>query len=258
MAQYQDIRKVLVIPDTQVKAGVPTEHLKWISNYAVTKQHDAIIHLGDHWDMPSLSSYDKGKKSFEGRRYKADIEAGNEGMKLITSSIDEHNERQRKNGKKQYRPYKWYLDGNHDQRIQRAVEDDAKLDGTIGLEDRDLTGWENIPFLTPLNINDVIFCHYLVSGVMGRPITTAGALLTKKHQSCVVGHQQGRQVATGSKADGSPLTGIIAGSCYQHEEEYMGTQGNRHWRGILVLHELKDGHFDEMFVSLDFLKERYS
>jgi hypothetical protein len=258
VAQYNDIKKVLVIPDTQVKEGIPTQHLKWISNYAVAKQPDAIIHLGDHWDMPSLSSYDVGKKSFEGKRYKKDILAGNAGMSLLTSSIKEYNEKAKKHKEKQYRPKMWYLDGNHDQRIARAVNDDPKLDGTIGLEDRDLTGWERVPFLEPLIVNDVVFCHYLTSGVMGRPITTAGALLNKRHQSCVVGHQQGRQVATAAKADGTQLTAIIAGSAYLHDEEYMGIQGNKHWRGVVMLHELQNGSFDESFISLNFLGLKYA
>mgnify|MGYP000023210709 CR=1 FL=1 len=258
MAQYNDIKKILVIPDTQVREGVDTSHLKWISNYILAKRPDAVIHLGDHWDMPSLSSYDQGKKSFEGRRYKKDIAAGNEGMRLLESSLEEFNARARKNKEKQYRPYKWYLDGNHDQRIQRAVEDDAKLEGTIGLEDRDLCGWTHVPFLTPLIINDVVFCHYLTSGPMGRPITTAAALLSKRHQSCVVGHQQGRQVATASRADGTQLTALIVGSAYLHNEEYMGTQGNKHWRGVVMLHEVSNGSFDESFISLNFLKNKYA
>jgi hypothetical protein len=234
------------------------EHLKWISNYIIAKKPDAVIHLGDHWDMPSLSSYDVGKKVFEGRRYKADILAGNKGMNILDSSVEEFNRKARQYKEKQYRPYKWYLDGNHDSRIDRAVNDDSKLEGTIGLEDRDLEGWTNIPFLEPLIVNDVVFCHYLTSGVMGRPITTASAMLSKRHQSCVVGHQQGRQVATASKADGTQLTAIIAGSAYLHDEEYMGVQGNKHWRGVVVLNEVQNGSFDEMFVSLNFLKEKYN
>lgn len=250
--------KILVIPDTQVKEGVDTSNLKWISNYIVAKKPDMVIHLGDHWDMPSLSSYDFGKKSFEGKRYKKDIVAGNDGMKLLTSSLNEFNDKAKKNKEKQYKPNLVYLDGNHDARISRAVNDDAKLEGTIGLEDRDLSEWTNIPFLEPYIVNDVVFCHYLTSGVMGRPVTTAAALLNKKHQSCVVGHQQGRQVATSSRADGRQLTAIIAGSAYLHDEEYMGIQGNKHWRGVVMLNEVDDGAFDEMFVSLSFLKERYA
>lgn len=250
--------RILVIPDTQVREDVPTEHLKWVSNYIVAKRPDIVVHLGDHWDMPSLSSYDYGKKAFEGKRYKKDIAAGNVGIKIITSSVDEFNTKAKKNKEKQYHPEKYYIDGNHDQRIMRAVNDDAKLDGTIGLGDRDLTGWNVIPFLEPLILNDVVFCHYLVSGVMGRPITTAGAMLSKRHQSCVVGHQQGRQVATSFKADGTQLTAIIAGSCYLHDEEYMSQQGNKHWRGIVMLNEVTNGSFDESFVSLNFLKQKYA
>lgn len=258
MAQYNDIKKILVIPDTQVREGVDLSYLKWISNYIVEKRPDAVIHLGDHWDMPSLSSYDFGKRTFEGRRYCRDIEFGNIGMSILTSSLDEFNQKAKRNKEKQYHPYKWYLDGNHDQRIERAVEDDARLEGTIGLQDRDLTGWETIPFLEPLLVNDVVFCHYLTSGVMGRPVTTASALLAKKHQSCVVGHQQGRQIATATKADGTPLTAIIAGSCYLHDESYMGSQGNKHWRGVVMLHEVQNGSFDESFVSLNFLRNKYA
>lgn len=208
--------------------------------------------------MPSLSSYDFGKKQFEGKRYKKDILAGNEAIKLITSSVNEFNVNAKKTKHKQYTPRFIYLDGNHDDRISRAVNNDAKLEGTIGLEDRDLAEWENYPFLEPVIIEGVVFCHYLISGVMGRPITSASTLLTKKHQSCVVGHQQGKQVASASKADGTQLTAIIAGSCYTHEEEYMGTQGNKHWRGIVMLNEVVNGSFDEMFVSLNFLAKKYA
>ena len=55
--------KHMVIPDTQCKPGVPMEHLTWAGQYAVEQKPDVIIHIGDHWDMPSLSSYDKGKGS---------------------------------------------------------------------------------------------------------------------------------------------------------------------------------------------------
>ena len=59
--------KHLIIPDCQVKDGVPLEYLEWIGHYIVEKKPDVIINIGDFADMPSLSSYDVGKKSFEGR-----------------------------------------------------------------------------------------------------------------------------------------------------------------------------------------------
>ena len=53
------------------------------------------------------------------------------------------------------------------------------------------------------------------------------------------------------------MTAIIAGSCYEHNEGYMGPQGNEHWRGFYMLHEVDDGAFDEMAVSIDYLRRTY-
>ena len=76
--------------------------------------------------------------------------------------------------------------------------------------------------------------------------------------SCFAGHQQGRNIAYGKRADGKEMTSIICGSCYEHHEDYLGAQGNKHYRGFYVLHEVNDGSFDEMAVSIRFLKERYN
>jgi hypothetical protein len=48
----------------------------------------------------------------------------------------------------------------------------------------------------------------------------------------------------------------VAGSAYQHDEKYLGPQGD-HWRGILVLNEVHEGNFDLMEVSLPYLSRRY-
>jgi hypothetical protein len=252
--------KHLIIPDCQVKDAVPLEHLEWIGNYIVDKQPDVLVCIGDFADMPSLSEYDKGKKSFEGRRYKVDIEVTKKAMDMLLNPLREYNARAKRNKEKQYRPRMVLTLGNHENRINRAVEGDPKLDGTISISDLGYTesGWEVFNFLEPVVIDGVVYCHYLVSGVMGRPIGTAAAMVSKVHQSAVVGHQQGRQVAYGRRADGSNITCIIAGSCYLHDEDYMGHQGNKHWRGVLMLHEVSDGHYDEMFVSLDYLRKNYA
>lgn len=66
--------RILVIPDCQVKPGVPLDHMSWIGKLIVDKKPDVIVNIGDFADIPSLSSYDVGKKSFEGRRYVDDLE----------------------------------------------------------------------------------------------------------------------------------------------------------------------------------------
>jgi hypothetical protein len=65
------------------------------------------------------------------------------------------------------------------------------------------------------------------------------------------------QIATGYRADGALLTAVIAGSCYEHDELYLGPQGNKHWRGFLVLNDVRDGQFDLMPVSIDYINRKY-
>jgi len=252
--------KHLVIPDPQVRDGVPLEHLGWCGEYIVDKKPDVVVCLGDFADMPSLSDYDKrGSKQFENRRYKKDVASVHRGMELLMAPLKEFNSKRSKAVR--YTPRMVMLGGNHDEgRIERAINSDpAHLEGIISLDDLGYKewGWEYVPFLQPINIDGIMYCHYFPTGVMGKPATKASALLSKFHMSCVAGHQQGRDIAYGQRADGRTLTALIAGSFYQHDEDYLNPVSNRHWRGIYVFHEVKDGQFDEMAVSLNYLKRKY-
>lgn len=250
--------KHLVIPDCQVKPGECYDYLHTIGRFIVDKKPDVIVNLGDFADMPSLSSYDVGKKSFEGQRYVKDIEAARQAMDSLMSPIREFNIKARKNKEKLYKPRFVLTLGNHEQRILRAIENDPKLEGLIKYEDLPYKDWEVFDFLKPVFIDGIAYCHYFPTGVMGRPAASASAMVSKLHMSCVAGHQQGKQVAYGKRPDGSTITCIIAGSCYEHNEGYLDHQTNNHFRGLVVLHEVKNGSFDEMFVSLDYLKGKYA
>jgi hypothetical protein len=252
--------KHLVIPDVQAKPGHDFTYLTKIGQYICEKKPDTIVCIGDFADLPSLSSYDVGKKSFEGRRYKDDVAATHRAMQALMAPLQAYNRKAAKNHKERYTPRLVLTLGNHENRINRAVNDDPKLDGTISIDDLEYQkfGWEVYPFLDVIVIDGIAYSHYFTTGLMGRPCTTASAQLSKKHQSCVCGHQQGLQIATAHRADGKRLTSIIAGSCYEHEEPYMSSQGNNHWRGFLVLHDVDDGEFDVMSVSLDYLNKKYA
>lgn len=252
-------KKILVIPDTQVRPNDDFTFLTWIGKYIVDKKPDIIVHLGDFADMASLSSYDKGKKSFEGRRYKLDIEAAHGAMEALLGPLREYNVAQKKAKKKPYNPKMVMTLGNHENRINRAIDDEPMLDGTISVHDLkyEEAGWQVFDFLQPVVIEGIAFCHYFTSGVMGRPVGTAQLMLNKKHMSCFAGHQQGRNIAYGLRADGKEMTAIISGSCYIHEEPYLNPQTNNHWRGIWVLHDVIDGSFDEMPLSLSYLEKKY-
>lgn len=243
--------KIAVIPDCQVRPGVPLKHLEAAGRYIAAKRPDVIIQIGDFTDLASLSRHDeKGSLALEGKRYIKDCQVAQEAMALLMNPIlREHD----------YAPRLLMTLGNHEHRIERLVKNDPKLEGLIKLEDLKYKefGWEVYPFLQPIVVGGVAFCHYFPSGVMGHPITQARQLLTKLHMSAFAGHQQGRDIAYSRRADGGDLTAIISGSFYQHQEEYLSPFTNNHWRGMYFLHQVRDGRFDEMALSLDYLLRRY-
>lgn len=244
--------KIAVIPDTQLKPGVPHDHLTWCGKYLAIKRPDVIVQIGDFVDMSSLSTHEeKGSQRLEGLRYAKDVASAHRGMDLLLNPIA------RVSG---WKPKLVLTLGNHEDRIVRAVTSDPKLEGVLSLKDLKYEdyGWTVYPFLQPVVIGGVAFCHYFPSGVMGRPITTARAILTKLHMSCYAGHQQGRDIAYAKRADGHEMTAIISGSFYQHDEEYLSNFTNKHWRGMYMLHEVIDGSFDEMAVSIKYLKRRFA
>ena len=152
-------RKHIVLPDCQVKPNVDISYLSWVGNYIAEHRPDAIINIGDFADMPSLSSYDVGKKSFEGMRYKADIEAAKEGMSMLMNPIRKEQQRLIKNKDKQWNPEMHLTIGNHEERINRVIENDPKLDGTISISDLGYSsyGWNVHDFLDVVSVDGIFF-----------------------------------------------------------------------------------------------------
>lgn len=253
----------IVIPDTQVAPGTPTDHLTWIGKYIVEHFKDrpdvTLIHLGDHADMPSLSSYDRGKKQMEGRRYVADVGAANAGFSKLNAPLLALNARRSLTKHKQWWPRRVITLGNHEDRITRAVEADAQLEGLLSLDQLNYAdlGWEVVPYLQPIDIDGVTYCHYFYAPLTGRALGgTAANMLQKLGHSFTQGHRQTLDYSIRFVRDKSQH-GLIAGACYTHEEDYKGPQGNSHWRGIIVKHAVQDGSYNVMMVDLAYLERRF-
>lgn len=250
--------KHLFIPDVQAKEDVPLEHLDWLGQFIVDKKPDVIIQIGDFADMPSLSSYDKGKRSFEGRRYKKDIAAAKLAMDTLLAPLRKHNAHMRRIKQAQYKPRLVLTLGNHEERIDRAMENQAEMEGMISYFDLPYEDWEVHDYLKPVVIDGIMYVHFMANPMTGKPYAgTALNQLSKVQHSFCVGHKQTLDHATYFTPLGKQTTGIIAGAFYQHDEDFKGYQGNAHWRGVVMLHDVKDGNFDPMFVSLEYLRRRY-
>jgi len=245
------------IPDTQCKPGLTYDHLTAAGNYIVDKKPEVIIHAGDHWDMHSLSIYDKGTKKAEGARYQDDIEAGLEGMEALLKPIIAYNNKRKKYKEKQYKPRMVFTIGNHEERIMRHVNANPELFGKCSYDDFELDrfGWEVHDFLSPVYIDGIAYAHYFYNPNTGRPY--AGTVHTKINNlgySFTMGHVQGKDIGTKYLTNGRVIRGAVAGSFYEHDEGYKGYQGNNHWRGCLYKTEVKDGDYCLVELSLDYLK----
>jgi hypothetical protein len=206
-----------------------------------------IVHLGDFSDVSSINPHGK-RLELEGQRYRADVDANHSALEALTGSY-----RKLKN----YHPRQVLTLGNHEDRIDRLVKDEPWLRGTIAIKDLgyERFGWDVRPFLEPIVIDGFHYAHYFISGPMGKPVSSAKALLTRVRGSAVMGHVQGFDMAVHQYTG---HIGMFAGVCNTHKEAYLTPQGNNYRRHIVFLHEVANGIADPMLVSLKFLEAHYS
>ncbi|WP_373068159.1 hypothetical protein [Gemmatimonas sp.] len=240
----------VIIPDTQVKPGDPTDHLVWAGRMArenCAGKRTKFMVIGDWWDMPSLSHWDAGKMESEGRRVKDDLDAGNRAFEVFAEAL----------GTDPLWSFHFFF-GNHEERIMKYVSANPAMAGFLSL-DNCVTppGWERHSFLDVAVIDGIAYSHYFYQPNTGKPYGGAiDARIKLIGRSFVMGHQQGLALGT-VYAGGERRGGVVAGSFYQHDEGYKGPQGNDHFRGIVFLNDVENGSFDAMPVSMDYLCRRY-
>lgn len=251
-------KRIFIIPDTQCKAGAPTDHHAWVAQAVVDYQPDVVIHVGDNADMPSLSQHDKpGSQKTEGARYENDIQAANAFFETYNTIVGREVKRQSRN-KSAWKPEQIYLLGNHENRISRAIENEPKYNGTIGLHHLKSPGWKRHGFLENVWVEGIVFSHYFQSSMS--KFAVGGSIdnrLNKIGASFVQGHQQGMLYGSRIFPTGDTRHGLVAGSCYLHEEDYRGAQGQRHWRGVVVLNQVQAGDYDIMPLNLGYFCRKY-
>lgn len=250
----------VVIPDTQIRPGVDTQHIDWAAQAIVEYMPDTVVVLGDWWDFHSLNGHEeKGSAEMENSRYKDDLDVGNEAFRRLCAPMNAERERRVRRKIKRWEPRRVFLDGNHEFRADRVAKNDPKWQGVIGSHNCETLDFERHKFLEIVDIDGIAYSHFFQSAHSSHAI--GGSIenrLNKIGRSFVMGHQQG--LLYGIKQFPGNLTrhGLVAGSFYQHDEGYRGPQGNGEWRGIVVLNEVHDGQYDVMPLSLDYLRRSFS
>lgn len=239
----------ILIPDLQVRSDVDYSHVAAIGEYIVHAKPDRVIQIGDLCDNRSLNRHDS-KLASEGKRLKDDLASCRHALELLTGPTKRYN-----SGRKvKYLP-DWVITlGNHEAFLERFVEENPALHGFFGEDPFGFRefGFRTYPFLQIAKLDLIEYVHFLPGGG-GNAITTAAGLLRARHSSISVGHSHKIEIAYHA----THHIGLISGAAYTHSEPYAHGVDNFK-RGIWRKEEVREGTYDPLFISVDYLKRRWS
>ena len=202
------------------------------------------------------------KVSAEGKRYADDIAAVRDAVSLIMRPVNSTIQRLVSHKKRKWKPQFHITLGNHEARIDRAASTTPSLYGHLSISDLGYedAGWNVVPFLSPLVIEEIAFQHYFTSGVMGRPVggvNHARSLVAKNYMSSVCGHSHLRDFYEDVDAIGRKRFGLVAGCYDEGPHHYAHGAQHRWWSGLVMLHAAKNGTAEPAFYSTAYVKDRY-
>jgi hypothetical protein len=246
-----------VVGDIHSAPGEDNTRADWLANMIIDQKPDVVMNLGDTVDFASLSSYDKGKRSTIGRNYRNDIESHLDFQTRMWEPVK---------ARKKKMPETYFLEGNHEQRVSRALDLSPEYDGAISFDHLRLGDYYDkivrYEGSTPgsIELDGILFGHFFITGVSGRPIggeRPAHMLLDKIGQSCVAGHIHTFDFAVRASVNGRVRQGLINGTYNDAIPQWAGSIGHL-WRpGLSILHNVEDGSFDLEWWSLNRMEQVY-
>lgn len=247
----------LIVPDQHAHPDHPNQRADYLAKLTIDLRPDVVVNMGDAADMSSLSSYDKGKRSFTGKSYKKDIDSHLEFQDRWWGPV-------RRTKKKL--PQRIVLEGNHERRVERALDLSPELTGTIGFDafdfDREYDDVVRYEGDTPgiYQQDGLLFAHFFITGISGRPVggeRPAHMLIAKNGCSCIAAHSHTLDYAVRRTVSGRELNGLVTG-CYQdYVNDWAGNIGNLWKAGVSVLRNVEDGQYNFQWISLEALKAEY-
>jgi len=252
---------ILVVPDQHAHPDHNNDRADWLGKFILDRKPDMVMNMGDTFDMPSLSSFDKGKASFSGASYEKDINAGLDFLDRMWHPIKKA---------KRKKPYSVFLEGNHCHRLSKVLEYEPHLAGDrygISYKNYQLDDYhhESVYYngQTPgiYTTKGISFAHFMVSGLMGRPIGGdhhAASLLAKNYSSCVVGHSHTVDYAVRSGSNGKRIMGLVSGVFQDYKSGWAGNINNLWFPCLCYLRNVEGGAYDLEIIGMDALKREYN
>lgn len=248
----------LVYGDAHAHPNFNNDRAEWLGKLIVDIRPDVIVNVGDNADMSSLSSYDKGLRHFYGKNYREDINAHLDFEEKVWTPI--------KKLKKKL-PLRVYCVGNHDYRIERALDKSPELQGAMSMKDLQLDHFydEVVPYEgygSPglIEVDGIGYAHYVISGVSGKPLSAQHLgfqLLQKRHKSTTVGHQHVMSYDSQPLAQDKFIHGLALPCMTDYPVDWAGMINGLWNRGVIIKRNVEDGDYDMEYISLKRLKKEY-
>jgi len=237
------------------------ERFSWLGSLLYELKPDMVVDLGDGADMRSLNSYDtRYPQAIVNQNYEADIESYNDSQERLRWKFRHHRKK---------RPFWVGFEGNHENRIKKAIANDPRLEGSkygVSFSHLQTDHWfddyheyENSgPALA--SYDGVLYSHFISGGNYGTAISGihhAHSLLSKVGCSVSVGHSHKYSYYYQGSTFPNPIIGHVVG-CFKGKEETWAGQANNEWRhGVVVKRNLENGVYDHEWVSMRALKDMY-
>lgn len=254
-------RKAIVWSCAHADPQGGNERFDWLGAFIYDQKPDYVIDLGDGADMRSLNTFDtRYPQAIVNQSYEEDIEVYNDSQDRL---------RHRFRFMKKKRPFWIGFEGNHENRIKKAIAHDPRLEGQkygVSFGHLQTDHWfdeyheyENSgPAIA--DYDGVSYAHYFSSGNFGTAtsgVHHAYTILQNRNHSSTCGHSHKRSVYFKDGAHPFPIIGNVVG-CFKGKDEGWAGQSNREWsRGVVVKTEIQNGYYDYQWVSMDALRKAY-
>lgn len=241
--------------------GVDNSRFDLLGSFLYDLKPDYVVDLGDGADMRSLNTYDtRSPKAIVSQNYERDIDHYNDSQERL---------RRKFRSNKRKMPAWFGFEGNHENRIKKAIASDPRLEGSkygVSFSHLQTNKWfdeyheyhNSAPAL--FNYDGVLYSHYVSAGNYGSAISGkhhAYTLLSEVGCSVTVGHSHKYSYYYKGNSHPNPTMAHVVG-CFKGKEEAWAGQANNDWRtGVLIKRNLENGVYDHEWVSLATLKRLY-